>query len=528
MAIRTSFISFLAFLVGDSMTGKSGRVILIVVAVAVSVGACAVWWRQRPDVTAAVAVPRLPRIRPDYSGVTVPPNIAPLNFLIGERGSRFLVRVTAEAGDSIEIVSRTPKIAIPADDWRKLLNANRGKELRFVVHAEQDKRWQRYEPIVNRVAGDDIDGYIAYRLIEPVHTTWHQIAVHQRDLTTYRESVVLDGMSFGKSCVNCHSFANNDPNRMLIGIRSEAFGNATILVADGAVKKIGARFGYTAWHPSGQAAAYSINRVRQFFHSAGAEVRDVIDLDSALGYYLVQTGNVKMVPGASDKRRLETYPTWSPDGRYLYYCSAPMLWEDREEISRTSYAEVKYDLMRIGYDLATDEWGDPELVLSSQETNLSILQPRISPDGRFLLFCMCRYGCFPAFQPTSDLYMMDLDTGEYAKLDINSEFSESWHSWSNNGRWIAFSSKRRGAPFTRCYLSFVDNSGKAHKPFILPQYEPDFYDSFLKTVSVPELITGPVPVTARTMASVARSDEVITVDAITGASPPVDGLPMRE
>ncbi len=486
------------------MMGKSGRVILIVVAVAVSVGACAVWWRPRPDVTAALAVPRLPRIRPDYSGITVPPNIAPLNFSIRERGSRFLVQVTAEAGGSIEIVSRTPKIAIPADDWRELLDANRGKELRFVVHAEQDKRWQRYEPIVNRVAGDDIDGYIAYRLIEPVHTTWHQIAVHQRDLTTYRESVVLDGMSFGKSCVNCHSFANNDPNRMLIGTRSETYGSATILVADGAVKKIGTRFGYSAWHPSGQTAAYSINRVRQFFHSATAEVRDVIDLDSALGYYLVRTGNVKLVPGAADKRRLETYPTWSPDGRYLYYCSAPMLWEDREEISRTRYAEVKYDLMRIDYDPDGGNWGELEAVLLSADTGMSITEPRVSPDGRFLLFCMCRYGCFPVFHPTSDLYMMDLDSGEYAPLDINSKFSESWHSWSSNGRWIAFASKRCDGVFGRIYFSYVDESGHAHRPLLLPQEAPTFYDSLIKTFSVPELAPFPAPVHSRILGRVIR------------------------
>jgi hypothetical protein len=315
---------------------------------------------------------------------------------------------------------------------------------------------------------------------------------------------------------------------MSIGIRSDRYGNATILVADGEVKKLGTRFGYTAWHPSGQAAAYSINTVAQFYHSAGAEARDVIDLDSALGYYLVRTDNVKLVPGAADKRRLETYPAWSPDGRYLYYCSAPMLWEDHNVVPPARYAEVKYDLMRIGYDLATDKWGDPELMLSSRETNLSILQPRVSPDGRFLLFCMCSYGCFPVYQPSSDLYMMDLGSRKYTRLDINSEFSESWHSWSSNGRWIAFSSKRAAAPFTRCYLSFVDDHGTARKPFILPQYDPEFYDSFLKTVSVPELITGPVPVTNKALASVARSDRVVTVDAITGATQSVGGQPTRE
>jgi hypothetical protein len=160
------------------MTGKSGRVILIVVAAAVSVGACAVWWRHRPNVNAAVAVPRPPRISPDYSGITLPPNIAPLNFMVREQGRRFLVRVASEAGGSIEIVSGTPRITIPAKRWRSLLTANRGKELHFTIYTEQDTQWRQYETIVNRIAEYEIDGHIAYRLIEPVHATWRDVAVH--------------------------------------------------------------------------------------------------------------------------------------------------------------------------------------------------------------------------------------------------------------------------------------------------------------------------------------------------------------
>jgi hypothetical protein len=177
--------------------------------------------------------------------------------------------------------------------------------------------------------------------------------------------------------------------------------------------------------------------------------------------------------------------------------------------------------MKIRYDIDSDNWGEPEMVLSSEDTGLSILQPRPSPDGRFLLFCMCRYGGFPVYQPTSDLYMMNLETGDYSRLEINSDFSESWHSWSSNSRWIAFSSRRdTGGFFTRCYVSFVDKDGFAHKPFVLPQYDPNFYDSFLETISVPELIDGPIPFSAEVLTRVARSEPVL-VDAITGASRPV-------
>ncbi|NLS95851.1 MAG: hypothetical protein GXX96_27260 [Planctomycetaceae bacterium] len=497
------------------------HLILLVLVVAASTAAWAVVPRRRSrDADSAAKVASLPRIHPDYSEIVIPPNIAPMNFEVCESGSRFLVKISSENGDPIEIGTRRSRISIPADPWRSLLQANRGGDLRIDVYVEAAGQWWRYETIVNRIAEADISPYLAYRRIGPVHYRWTRVGVYQREMGTYRESVVLDGMSLETGCVNCHSFANNDPAKMLIGIRSLRFGNAAILAVGDRLEKIGAKLGYTAWHPSGRLAAYSINNVCQFFHAAGTEVRDVIDVDAAIAYCRFDNGSMRLVPHAADKTRLESYPAWSPDGQYLYYCSAPILWTESDPMPPPQYADVKYDLMRIRYDIDTDRWGEPETVLSSQETELSILQPRISPDGRFLLFCMCRYGCFPVYQPTSDLYMMDLATREYARLEINSEFSESWHSWSSNSRWIAFSSRREnGGFFTRCYLSFVDEDGRAHKPFVLPQDDPQFYDSFLETISVPELIDGPIPVAAKALADVARSKPVL-VDAITGASKP--------
>jgi len=250
-------------------------------------------------------------------------------------------------------------------------------------------------------------------------------------------------------------------------------------------------------------------------------------MDGALAYYSVDARKSKMVPGASGSERLETYPAWSPDGRYLYFSSAPVLWTDRNVVPPDRYAEVKYDLRRIRYDIDTDQWGKPETVLSAEKTGLSILLPRISPDGKFLLVCMCRYGCFPVFQPTSDLYMIDLARGTWKKAEINSEFSESWHCWSSNSRWIAFSSKRGGGTFTRCYLSYVDETGRTHKPLIVPQSDPEFYRSLLKTISVPELLTGPVPSSATALARRARSDTTIQVDAPSGAGKVDDAEPWR-
>jgi hypothetical protein len=394
-----------------------------IVALTVLAAVWAAGFAVRPDLSSAVPVARPPRISPDYSGTVIPPNIAPLNFAVRENGRRFFVRIGSEVGPAIEIFGGAAQIRIPPRRWRSLLEANCGKPLRLDVYAEEDGQWRQYRSITNVIAQDTIDSHIAYRLIRPLYSEYRHTAVYQRDLTTYRESVVLD----------------------------------------------------------------------------------VIDAEAGLAYYHVEAGIAKMVPRASDEQRLESYPAWSPDGRYLYYCSAPNPWKDGKAELPVGYEEVRYDLMRIPYDIDADQWGDPETVLSSRKTGLSVLMPRISPDGRFLLFCMCPHGSFPAFCPGSDLYMMDVATGDYRKLDINSESSESWHCWSSNGRWIAFSSKRLASPFTRCYLSFVDETGRAHKPLVLPQRDPEFYDSFLMTVSVPELITGPVPVSSEALSRAARS-----------------------
>ena len=468
----------------------------------------------------AAIVKEAPPISPDYSDIAIPPNISPMNFRIEKDADKYHVKIHSSEGTAIEISGSKPQIAIPARKWRKLLKANRGNKLSIDVYLKDDNGWKRYNTITNTIAIEDIDPYLAYRLIRPLYNFWSSVGIYQRNLTNFDESEILHGRNYKNGCVNCHTFLNNDPSNMFIGIRSADYGSSTLHVTDGKVEKINTKWGYTSWHPSGKIAAYSINKVRLFFQVSGMEVRDVVDLDALLTYYDISKKEVKTNEGIADKQRLETYPTWSPDGKFLYFCSAPLLWEDKNTVPPEGYENVRYDLRRISYDIDTDTWGQPETVLSAEKTQKSILLPRITPDGKYLVFCMCDYGCFPIYQPGSDLYVMDLATGDYRKLDINSEFSESWHSFSSNSRWMTFSSKRRGGLFTRTHISYIDSEGKFHKPFVLPQKDPAFYDSFLKTYSVPELITGPVKISQKKLAKAVRGKEKIEVDLpISGATP---------
>jgi len=476
---------------------------------------------------------RAPGIYPDYLDSVIPPNIAPLNFLVQEAGSSYFVKIHSKQGDPIKVYSRSGKIIIPERPWHKLLNLNRGQQLSFDIFVKPGTgRWNRFHTVKVEIATENIDPVLVYRRIPPRIKIFGKMGTYQRNLQNYSESPVLDSEYYAGGCFNCHTFCGNRADRMLLGIRNSKYGNSALLVENGNVQKIGATFGYTSWHPSGRLATYSINKIRQFFHSVRDEVRDVPDLDSLLAYYLVDSKTIKTSPQISKKDRLETYPTWSPDGRWLYFCSAPILWSDRDKVPPERYDEVKYDLVRVSYDLDRDEWGELETVLSAKDTGLSILLPRISPDGRWLLFCMCDYGSFPVYHESSDLYLLDLKAfektgqGRPQRLQVNSDQSESWHSWSSNSRWIAFSSKRGSGVFTRSYISYVDRNGKVYKPFVLPQKDPTYYDSCLWTYSVPEYVTEPVRVTGEKLLRVVRGSEKISVNLpVTMATPKPSVVP---
>ena len=495
---------------------------------------------KKVTITQYNSIDRPAQIQPDYAGSVIPPNIVPLNFIIQENGSGYFVRIHSEKGNSIEIFSNKPTIVIPRRPWHKLLDLNRDRQLNMDIYIKSSASvssskgenigWSRFQILTAEIANEDIDTFLVYRKIRPGHTTWRNMGIYQRNLSSFDESTILNNEYFKHGCVNCHTFCRNRPEKIFIGIRSAVYGSSALLVEGDNVRKIGTKFGYTSWHPSGQVAAFSVNKVRQLFHAAASEIRDVMDFDSVMAYYHVNSKTVKTTPNLARKDRLETYPTWSPDGRYLYFCSAPTTWSDKTVVPE-NYDQIKYDLVRVGYDLERDQWGQIESVLSAEDTGLSILLPRISPDGRWLLFSMCDYGCFPVYRHSSDLYMMDLETAKqtgqykYNRLDINSNESESWHSFSSNSRWIVFSSKRDSGVFTRIYIAYVDKNGNVYKPIRLPQKDPKYYDSCLWTYSVPELVTGPVRSTKERLGRVVRSPEKIPVKMPITMATPKPGRP---
>lgn len=469
---------------------------------------------------------KYPDIFPDYTHVVIPYNISPLNFHINEPGDDYFVKISGSRGEPISIQGSKPSIRIAERRWRRLLLANRGDTLRVEIavrNGSGSKGWTTYKPFRISVSTDRIDGYLAYRLINNGYVLWRRMGIYQRHLESYRERPIIENSSVDNSCINCHSFAANSPERMSIHIRQSHKG--TVIVEGDEARKIETKTDFTMsaavypnWHPSGTHIAFSTNRISQKFTSEDGKRRQVVDGASDVAVYDVERNMVTTSPLMATRWR-ENLPVWSASGDALYYIAAPEASND----SMLIYA--RYSLLRVGYCTQTNLWGTPDTLINAQREGFSVTFPRASPDGRFLLFTVTGYGYFSIYFDDSDLYLMDLETMAYRRLEINSPRTDSYHSWSANGRWFVFSSKRLDGNYTRPYFAHVDTLGNVSKPVLLPQRDPLFYKSFLLNYNVPQLVDGRVRVSARELRDVitgesqeVKFDPSVDVDALTGAT----------
>ncbi len=467
---------------------------------------------------------RIPEIFPDYTSTVIPPNIAPINFAINEKADKYYVSIYSDNSKGIRIASRNNKITIPLRKWKRFLASNAGSSFFIDIYFKaKGGGWEKFETITNTIAAEQIDSYVVFRLINPAYILWEKMGIYQRNVENYSMKPVLVNLTTEKNCMNCHTFCANNPNKMMLHLRGSPGG--TILYDEGNVQMLNTSTLFTmsscvypSWHPDGNIIAFSVNKIKQKFHSAGISGQTVIDMASDLVLYDIKKNMITTSPCIST-RRLENLPSWSPDGKYLYFISGP---EYNEDVPDTL---VKYDLMRISYDASTGKWGEIDTVLLAKETGKSISFPEISPDGRYLLFCMADYGYFTIYSPSSDLYLMDLKTFDYKKPDINSSQVESFHSWSSNSKWFLFASKRVDGLNTMIFFSYIDDEGNAHKPFLLPQKDPAFYGTFIYNFNRPVFVKGKVEINAKRLTKTAYSkiqkvnfDPDVDIDALSGAT----------
>ena len=223
-----------------------------------------------------------PHIYPDYLGVTIPVNIAPLNFSMADEAAlRIDAVITDRHGHNLHSQGEE-SVDFDLEDWHQLLSQNRGDSLSVTVSAKYDDGWHTYRSFSLYVSPDSIDYGICYRLIAPGHEVWSKMGIYERDLSSFDERPLIENTQF-EGCVNCHSFNRGNPANMSLHIRGKH--GATLLSKDdGSITAYNTKTDqtlglcvYPYWHPSGRYIAYSTNTTKQTFHSAHPNRIEVFD-----------------------------------------------------------------------------------------------------------------------------------------------------------------------------------------------------------------------------------------------------------
>lgn len=456
------------------------------------------WWMllacasciSHPGEVTEVAQPA--PIYPDYTDITIPYNIAPLNFMVREDVSALQVSVCGR--EDTLVVRGKQKVRFPLTKWKDLLEKEKGGTLTVKVTAQTNGKWLQYLPFSWHIAPEKIDSYLSYRLIEPGYEVWNTIQLRERNIENFQEKVIADNNLTDGNCMNCHIYGKQNGNLSLFHLRGEKGG--TILNRDGKLRKLSLKNDrmvsgavYGNFHPSGRYAVFSSNIIIPAYHAHENKRLEVYDTASDLVVADFDNNRIIVAPQTARKDIFETFPEFSADGKSIYYCSAPVV-----ELP-DSLHQLRYSLCRIAFDAEKGEWGNRvDTLWNASERNASVCFPKASPDGRYLLYTVADYGTFPIWHRETDLELMDLQTGETRPLSaVNSNRSDTYHSWSSNSRWFVFASKRGDGQYGKPYFAYVDPNGKTCKPFVLPQKDPGHYDDTFKSYNIPELSSTSVP-----------------------------------
>ena len=434
-----------------------------------------------------VTVTSLPApIYPDYADVTIPCNVAPLNFLLRCEADAVEIKVKGK-NDSLTVYG-DKEIRFPMKAWKHLLSKETGNKLSVRIIARVKDRWLAYRTFTWEVVEDRVDPYLSYRLIEPGYEVWSDIRICERNIENFDERTLADNNQLENSCMNCHVYGNQRGTLSLFHLRGKDGGS--ILNRNGKLRKLKLKTDkmispavYGGLHPSGRFGVFSTNIIIPEFHTQGNRRMEVYDTLSDLVVTDFDKNRIFTSPLISNDKVLETFPTFSPDGKYIYFCSAPLV-RLPEEVTN-----LKYSLCRISFDALSQEFGTTvDTIWNAYSTGKSVCFPKVSPDGNYILFTLADYGTFPIWHRETDLCMVNLKTGAVDNLSVvNSDCSDTYHSWSSNSRWFVFASKRDNGQYGKPYFAYIDKNGRARKPFVLPQKNPSFYDEFLYSFNIPEL-----------------------------------------
>lgn len=434
-------------------------------------------------------------IYPDYKDVTIPCNIAPLNFVVNYPAQGCRVSVTAPLGEPIVVeADGEGKVCFPIQAWKRLLSDNRDTVLRVDLYVKEGE-WTRLKSFSWYVKPDSIDPYLTCRLIEPSYRGHGVLDLVSFDMEHNTSKVIASNREVrpepfpldGYSCLNCHATQKNGSGNSTFCFRGKNGG--LVLTYQGVSRIVNTKVGdmyaattYESWHPTLPLIAFSINAVGQSYPVVNACKTEVLDSRSDLVLYDIEKDEMSYIQ--KTKNKMETFPCWAPDGKSLYYAST-----DSALIHTSQYKSLKYDIFRISFDADSMKWGEPERIVAMSPKGLTAHYPQPSLDGRCLLFMVADYGSSPYRHSECDVYKLDFSTGEVAPVkEVNVPHASDYcRGWSRNGKWILLSSRRDDGDYARPYFSYYKEDGSFTKPFQIPHEDPAYDRELMMGYNCPQM-----------------------------------------
>ena len=347
-------------------------------------------------------------------------------------------------------------------------------------------------------SGDPVDGMIFYRdvplmpsrtevgVIKPlVSGALPLIEWRLRDISRLDSRIVLADMP---TCGNCHSFST-DGRTLGMDIDGPTGDKGAYAIADIQREMVITDDQLITWNdfpdkpaghktigfgsqvsPDGRYAVTTVNEtvyVRNFLTYGFLQV--FYPTRGILGVYDRQAGEMKALPGADDTDYVHCDPVWSPKGDWLVFARAaardnfepgrplPEFADDPNELP------MQYDLYRIEFDGGAG--GQPVAIEGASGNGMSNTFPKVSPDGKWIVFVKCRNG--QLMRPDSELWIVPSEGGQARRMRCNTNRMNSWHSFSPNGRWMVFSSKAN-TYYTQMFLTHIDEEGNDSPPILIP------------------------------------------------------------
>lgn len=420
---------------------------------------------------------------PDYADITVPCNIAPLNFRVGA-SDKIKVTVNGQAGTYV-FKGRKGLVKFPLRRWHSMMEAEKGGILSVQVDARDLRDKPVYQTIFSwTVMADSIDKYLSYRLIEPAYEVWQGIQIEQRDIENFSSVLLGDNRNASYCCMNCHTSNRNGTSFMHL----RGANGGTVLNRNGHLVKLDTRTdrtGNTVYGDitrDGRYGVFTTADITFVIHSRRDLRMEVYDNRSDLVVLDFDDLTVTDSPAVTGPEYQETFPCFSADGKVIFFCRA------RHHAQPDSIRNMHYDIAAVEFNPETGKMGDRVMTLVSVGDDHSFSHLKASPDGHWLMATIADYGTFPVWHEESDLCLIDLRNNRIDMLpQVNAYGADTYHSWSSNSRWVAFASKRDDMVYGRPYIAYIGPDGTTGKPFLVPQRDPDKYKTTLKSFNIPEL-----------------------------------------